>query len=106
MSLGATAAPVQSGRAPTWWVGVAIVLVAANLRPAVVGVSPLLSEIQVSERLSATAAGILTALPVLCFGLLAPAAPLLARRLGIERALLAAVGLLTVGVPVRPSGPP
>jgi CP family cyanate transporter-like MFS transporter len=90
---------------PAWWIGLAIVLVAANLRPAVVGVSPLLAEIQASERLSATAAGILTALPVLCFGLLAPAAPVLARRLGIERALLAALVLLIVGFLVRSSGP-
>jgi CP family cyanate transporter-like MFS transporter len=91
--------------APAWWIGVAIVIVAANLRPAVVGVSPLLPEIQASEQLSATAAGILTALPVLCFGLLAPAAPALARRLGIERALLAALVLLIVGFVVRSSGP-
>jgi CP family cyanate transporter-like MFS transporter len=105
VSVNAEARPIRSAVAPAWWVGVAIVLVAANLRPAVVGVSPLLSEIQASERLSATAAGILTALPVLCFGLLAPAAPLLARRLGIERSLLAALMLLTVGFLVRSSGP-
>lgn len=88
----------------TWWIGLAIVLVAANLRPAVVGVAPLLSEIQAAEGLSATAAGILTALPVLCFGLVAPVAPPLARRLGIERALLAALVLLIVGFLVRSSG--
>jgi MFS transporter, CP family, cyanate transporter len=105
VSVNAEARPTPSVVAPAWWIGVAIVLVAANLRPAVVGVSPLLSEIQASERLSATAAGILTALPVLCFGLLAPAAPLLARRLGIERSLLAALMLLTVGFLVRSSGP-
>jgi CP family cyanate transporter-like MFS transporter len=90
--------------ASTWWIGLAIVLVAANLRPAVVGVAPLLSEIQAAEGLSATAAGILTALPVLCFGLVAPVAPPLARRLGIERALLAALVLLIIGFLVRSSG--
>jgi CP family cyanate transporter-like MFS transporter len=90
--------------APAWWVGLAIVLVAANLRPAVVGVAPLLSQIQADERLSATTAGVLTALPVLCFGLVAPVAPPLARRLGIERALLAALAFLIVGFLVRSSG--
>jgi MFS transporter, CP family, cyanate transporter len=105
VSVHAAAPPARSAHASALWIGVAIVLVAANLRPAVVGVSPLLSEIQASERLTATAAGILTALPVLCFGLLAPAAPVLARRLGIERALLAALVLLTVGFLVRSSGP-
>jgi MFS transporter, CP family, cyanate transporter len=105
VSVHATQRPTRSVPAPAWWIGVAIVLVAANLRPAVVGVSPLLSEIQASERLSATTAGVLTALPVLCFGLIAPVAPLLARRIGIERALLAALVLLTAGFLVRSSGP-
>jgi CP family cyanate transporter-like MFS transporter len=88
-----------------WWLAVAIVLVAANLRPAVVGVAPLLAEIQASEGFSATAAGVLTALPVLCFGLLAPAAPRLARRFGIERALLLALVVLCAGFAVRAMNP-
>ncbi|OZM78651.1 MFS transporter [Pseudonocardia sp. MH-G8] len=75
------------------------------MRPAVVGVAPVLAQIQASERLSGTTAGILTALPVLCFGLLAPAGPLLARRFGIERALLTALVVLCVGFVVRSSGP-
>ncbi len=87
-----------------WLFAAAIVLVAANLRPAVVGVAPLLAEIQASERLSATAAGVLTALPVLCFGLVAPVAPGLARRLGIERALLTALLVLLLGFAVRSAG--
>lgn len=94
----------RTGPRTGWWLGVAIVLVAANLRPAVVGVAPLLAEIQASEGLSATAAGVLTALPVLCFGLLAPAAPRLARRFGIERALLVALVVLCVGFAVRTAG--
>ncbi len=103
MTLDAAAPPARS-RVPAWWIGVAIVLVAANLRPAVVGVAPVLSQIQAGEQLSGTAAGVLTALPVLCFGLLAPAAPRLARRLGIERALLVALVVLSVGFVVRSSG--
>jgi MFS transporter, CP family, cyanate transporter len=103
MTAGAAAPALRA--VPAWWIGVAIVLVAANLRPAVVGVSPLLSEIQATEGLSATAAGVLTALPVLCFGLVAPAAPLLARRYGIERTLLGALLLLITGFLVRSSGP-
>jgi MFS transporter, CP family, cyanate transporter len=105
VSVNASIRPARSVPAPAWWIGVAIVLIAANLRPAVVGVAPLLSQIQSDEQLSATAAGILTALPVLCFGLIAPLAPPLARRLGIERALLTAMTLLIVGFLVRSSGP-
>lgn len=89
----------------TWWFAAAIVLVAANLRPAVVGVAPVLPEIQRSLGLSATASGVLTALPVLCFGLLAPAAPRLARRFGIGRTLLGALVLIALGLAVRSSGP-
>jgi MFS transporter, CP family, cyanate transporter len=87
-----------------WAVGAiagAIVLVALNLRPAVVGVGPLLAEIRADQALSGTAAGILTALPVLCFGLLAPVAPRLARRVGIERTILCALATLVVGCVVR-----
>lgn len=87
-----------------WWLCVTIVLVAANLRPAVVALAPVLAEIQASVGLSATAAGVLTALPVLCFGLVAPAAPRLARRLGMERALLVALVVLVVGLAVRTVG--
>jgi CP family cyanate transporter-like MFS transporter len=105
VSVNAAARPARPVPAAAWWIGVAIVLVAANLRPAVVGVAPMLSQIQAEERLSATAAGILTALPVLCFGLIAPLAPPLARRIGIERALLTALGLLIIGFLVRSSGP-
>lgn len=105
MNVEAAVRPARSAAAPAWWIGLAIVLVAANLRPAVVGVAPVLSQIQAAEQLSATAAGILTALPVLCFGLIAPVAPRLARRLGIEGALLAALVLLIIGLLVRSSGP-
>ncbi|MFE6969357.1 CynX/NimT family MFS transporter [Isoptericola sp. NPDC057653] len=79
----------------------AIVLAALNLRPGVVAVSPLLGEILAEEGLSATAGGVLTTLPVLCFGLLAPVAPLLARRVGLERALFGSLLLLCAGFAVR-----
>lgn len=105
MNVEAAARRARSAVVPAWWIVLSIVMVAANLRPAVVGVAPVLSQIQADEGLSATAAGILTALPVLCFGLLAPVAPPLARRFGIERALLLALLLLIVGFLVRSSGP-
>ena len=80
---------------------VAIVLAALNLRPGVVAVSPLLGEILAEEGLSATAGGVLTTLPVLCFGILAPVAPGLARRVGLERALFGSLVLLCLGFALR-----
>src|SRR3989304_2636021 len=68
-------------------VAVGVVLVAANLRPTVTSVAPLLTQIRLDLGLSSATAALLTATPVLCFGLLAPFAPRIADRLGIERTL-------------------
>ncbi|MEU0794235.1 MFS transporter [Amycolatopsis sp. NPDC005961] len=101
MAITATRQALQSPRRTAWWTGIALILFAVNLRAAVVGVAPLLGEIKLSEGLSGTTAGILTALPILCFGLLAPAVPRLAGRVGMERALVVALLLLCAGIAVR-----
>jgi CP family cyanate transporter-like MFS transporter len=96
------AAPAREGRrAAGLWMAIGIVLVAVNLRPAVVAISPLLGQIRDQEGLSATSAGLLTTLPVLCFGLLAPVAPRLSRRFGIERVVFGALVLLGAGFAIR-----
>jgi MFS transporter, CP family, cyanate transporter len=81
-----------------------IVLAGLNLRIAVASVPPVLDELQRDLAISPAAAGLLTSIPVLCFGLLAPAVPGLTRRYGAERVLLAALipiiaGTLLRGVP-------
>ncbi|RUR30473.1 MFS transporter [Vreelandella nanhaiensis] len=78
-----------------------MVVVGLNLRPALSSVAPLLARLQEAAGLSAAAAGILTTLPVLFLGLSAPLAPLLAQRLGSERALSAALLLLAAGLILR-----
>jgi CP family cyanate transporter-like MFS transporter len=60
-----------------------------------------IDELERALALSGSAAGLLTTLPVLCFGLLAPLAPALTRRFGAERVLLAALVPIFVGVLVR-----
>lgn len=75
-----------------------------NLRIAVASVPPIVDDLQAELGLSATAAGFLTTAPVLCFGLLAPAAPLLARRVGAELVVLLALLPIFVGVLVRSAG--
>ncbi|WP_374351481.1 CynX/NimT family MFS transporter [Chitinimonas sp.] len=84
------------------WLLIAMVLVGLNLRPALASVAPLLSAIRSGAHLSASAAGLLTTLPVLCLGLFAPFAPLLARRIGAEQTILLALGLLICGLLLRP----
>jgi CP family cyanate transporter-like MFS transporter len=78
-----------------------VVLAGFNLRIAVVTVPPVIDEIERDLGLSSAAAGLLTTVPVLCFGLLAPAVPPLTRRFGAERVLLAALVPIAVGLLVR-----
>ncbi len=54
---------------------VALLLVSLNLRPSMSALSPVLGAIRRSTGLSAAGAGLLTTLPLICFGLLAPARP-------------------------------
>jgi MFS transporter, CP family, cyanate transporter len=83
---------------------VGIVLVAANLRPALTSVAPLISQIRTDTGISNGVAGLLTTLPLLAFGLLSPVAPRLARRFGMEHALLASLLLLAAGILLRSAG--
>jgi CP family cyanate transporter-like MFS transporter len=78
-----------------------IVLVALNLRPAIAAVPPLLDAIRAQLGLSGAAAGLLTALPVVCMGLFAPTGAVVARRIGRERALAAALVLVALGSLLR-----
>jgi CP family cyanate transporter-like MFS transporter len=79
----------------------AIVVVALNQRPAVVGVAPVLTDLRADTGLSSALAGLLTTLPVLCFGAFAPVAPRLARRIGLETAVAASLVLLVAGIALR-----
>jgi CP family cyanate transporter-like MFS transporter len=81
-----------------------VALAASNLRPAVTSVSSVLREMRSSLDASTAWASALTAVPVLCFGLAAFAAPWLGRRLGMARAVGLSMALLTVGLVVRVLG--
>lgn len=78
-----------------------IVLVALNLRPAVVAVGPLLRQIQDDLGLSGAAAGALTTLPVLFFGSYGLVAPAFRRRPRGEVLLVTSMVLLVVGLVAR-----
>lgn len=80
---------------------VAVVLVALNLRPTIVAVSPLLDELSADLELTGFTAGLLMTLPVLCFGALGPLAPVLARRFGFERSLALVLALVVIGSALR-----
>jgi MFS transporter, CP family, cyanate transporter len=84
--------------------GLAIALVAANLRPAMASVGPVLADIRADLGLSAGLAALLTALPVACLGALSPSAPALARRWGMEPVLAVVLALIGAGLVVRVGG--
>jgi len=67
-----------------------------SLRPQLVGVGPLLPNIQHALGVSHAVAGLLVTIPVLCMGVFAPTAPLLAARIGTNRAVSAALILVAV----------
>lgn len=88
----------------TVWIAVTaigVMLVAANLRPAVVSVAPLVSDIRDATGFSSGTAGLLTTLPILFFGLVAPFAPWLAARFGFERTVFGSMVLLIAGIGLR-----
>lgn len=86
--------------------GMALVLIAFNLRTPVTSVGPVLPEAVRATGLSGTGASLLTMLPSLCFGLFSPLAPRMSRVLGVERAVLAALAALVLGTALRGVGGP
>lgn len=82
-----------------------IVLTAANLRPTITGVGPLISAIIRGTGLSPGIAGILTTLPLIAFGVVSPLAPRWARHLGLERTLYVGLVVLLAGTLMRSLGP-
>jgi CP family cyanate transporter-like MFS transporter len=78
-----------------------LLLVSLNLRPSMSALSPVLGAIRRSTGLSAAGAGLLTTLPLICFGLLAPVAPRLVRRRGTGRVLLGCLTVMLTGIVVR-----
>lgn len=106
-------APADAGRARTttrWWWALApaavLVLVALCLRAPFAAVGPLLGELGDELGLTTGALAVVTALPLVCFGLVSPFAPALATRFGVHGAVLVGVALIAVGVLLRMAGAP
>ncbi len=94
--------PAARGRAvPAAAVVTAIVLLALNLRGPIVAVSPVVDAIRADLGIGAATAGLLTSLPVLCFGVLTPLASALLARAGLGRGVSIALAVLLVGTVVR-----
>jgi len=101
-SAASPSSPVEpAGHRSRWLLVLGILLVSASLRPSVSSVGPVLADIKADLSLTSVQAALLTSLPVLCFGLLAPLAPRLGRRFGIEATIAAVVSVIALGLVVR-----
>lgn len=76
----------------------ALLLAAINLRPGITSLAPLIERIAGELSLSRGLISLTTALPVLCMGLLAPLAPRLAQRWGLERTIMLCMGLIALAL--------
>lgn len=104
-----TVSPTTSARLSvlSWATVATLVLVALNLRPALAAVGPLLQSIQAELGLSYSQASLLTALPVVMMGLVSFVGFKLAKPLGLERSIAAALLVLAIATGARlwvPSG--
>src|SRR4051794_20816873 len=85
----------------SWMLLLGILLIAANLRPSITAVGPVLDEIRSSLHLSSAAASVLISIPLVAFALFSPVAPWISRRLGLEGALAGALGVLAIATVTR-----
>ncbi|NKX49379.1 MFS transporter, partial [Arthrobacter deserti] len=79
-----------------------IMLVAANLRPVLTSVGPLLDQIGAETGLGEAALGFLAAVPLLAFGAVSPLAHGLSGRFGVGRTVLVSLLVLAAGTLLRP----
>jgi MFS transporter, CP family, cyanate transporter len=100
--MGRTHVPHQASSPALLAVG--IVLVSINLRAGIAVVGPVVDEIRHDLGLSSAAAGLLTTLPVLGFGVASPLAVPASRRVGVDRTLACALVLLLAGTLLRVAG--
>lgn len=83
------------------WLALGVFLISFNLRTLFTSLSAILPEVIAATGLSEAQASILTTLPVLCLGIFAIPAPLMARKFGTEKALLIALFFIALGTLLR-----
>ncbi len=71
------------------------------LRPPVASVGPLVAELEARLNLGSLEVGLLTSIPVFCFGLGAFASPAIVRRFGIDKTLLVLQALIAISIAGR-----
>ncbi|KAA9001991.1 MFS transporter [Affinibrenneria salicis] len=82
----------------------ALLALALNLRSPLTAIAPVIDQLRADLAINVTMAGMLTSIPVLCFGILTPLASVLISRTGIEKAILITLAGTIIGTLLRPAG--
>ncbi|MCR2808496.1 MULTISPECIES: MFS transporter [unclassified Microbacterium] len=80
---------------------IAVCLIAANMRPTITSIGPLLDQIGADTGMGASTLGLVASVPLVAWAIFSPVAHDLTRRFGMSRVMLWALLLLTVGTVVR-----
>lgn len=81
-----------------------ILFIAVNLRVPFTAIAPVLPLIQNDFALSSSSVGLLTSLPLLAFAAFSPLSAFFSRRFGLERTILAALIIMSLGILLRSAG--
>ena len=96
--------PARPTPRAAWLAVTAVVLVALNVRGPLAALPPVAGEVGADLAVTAGAIGLLTTLPVLCFGLASPLASALIARWGLRNAVLGCVLGVLAGTLLRSAG--
>lgn len=81
-----------------------MLIIATTLRAPILGVGPLIQTLQAEFNLSTTMAGLLTTLPLIALGLIAPFAGSFSKKFGFEISIFAALIIMVLGIIIRSLG--
>lgn len=86
---------------PIAFFGLAVILLASNLRAPIVAIGPLMETIRDAISSNATIMGVIGTLPTLTFAACSPFAARLAKRFGLENVILVGIAMITLGCLIR-----
>lgn len=92
----------SSPSARLWWALIGIVLLSVNLRPGATSLGPVLAEVKVSLGMGGALAGVITALPGLCFAVFGAVAVSIGLRWGLAGGMALGVTVTALGLLIRP----
>lgn len=87
-----------------WLLTLGIVFIALTLRSPLTSVGPIITDIKNALHISSVTAGFITTIPLLAFAVVSPFAPIIAKKITVEKTLLISTIILAVGIMLRSIG--